>query len=631
MTKNIPFYISLIVLLMNTQLLKAQVKQTEFKTTPLGQANLKSLSAHHDTITVLKLAPKPYTENDIDVRKAHIEQLRNAYLNRNRRSPKLDTLSPTGTNLPFVEGGFIDSLFTSGVPNDNSIAVGNNGDIVSVLNSSIRIYKQDGSVSYNVGLASFGRFEKKNTYIGPKTILTGSYDPRATYDPVADKFVVVWLDGRVSSDTRIMVAISKTGKPEDYWTVYALPGNPLNDTSWTDYPIVGMSKEDIFITVNLLKDNEPWQTAFKQSVIWQINKKEIFSDTFLNSILWSGIKHNGKSIWSICPVDQYYKSPRKEMYFLSVRPSDYSNDTVFIHKIDNTQASGTAQYSYKVAKGNKNYGLAGSAYQPAPNFRLQTNDARVLTAIFHYDRIQYVQNSINQQNFSPSLMYGYIGNMNNPVIENTLITNDTLDMGYPSIVYMGNGTNDLSAMLSFSHSSNTVFPGVSLVKIDNEGKISPIIRVKSGDAVINSFVPDSMERWGDYSGIQRKYNENGIFYLSNSFGGKNRPAAGTYIGRMRYNKETLKVLAEPATVYPNPSSEGNYHFKMKVEMPSDYVLTCYDLGNGNKVFTYNIHIEDVGDVVINQNLGFLSSGTYLLKFIRLSDNKVIVDEKVSKM
>jgi len=631
MIKNIPYFLTLIAFVLCSTFVKAQVNQTNFSSTPLGEVNLKALSTHHDTITILKLAPKPFMANDIDTKKAHIEELRKAYLNRNRRSPKLDTLAATGDHLPFVEGGFSDSLFSSGVPNDNSIAVGKNGDIVSVLNSSIRVYKQDGTATYNVGLTYFGRFEKKNTWVGTKPVLTGSYDPRVTYDPEADKFVAFWLDGRVSTDTRIMIAVSKTGSPEEGWTVYALTGNPLNDTSWTDYPIVGMSKDDIFITVNLLKDNEPWQTAFKQSIIWQIDKKALFTDTFLNSTLWSGIKHKEKLIWSICPADQYYKSPRKEMYFLSVRPSDYTNDTVFIHKIDNTQASGEAQYSYKIAKGNRAYGLAGSAYQPAANFRLQTNDARVLTAIFHYDHIQYVQNCINPQNFAPSLMYGYIANADNPSIQNTLIANDTLDMGYPSIVYMGNGTHDLTAMLSFSHSSSTVFPGVSLVKIDNEGKVSPIIRVKSGDAVINSFVPDSTERWGDYSGIQRKYNENGVFYLSNSFGGKSRPAAGTYIGRMRYNKEAMQVLQEPAIVYPNPSSEGIYHFKMKVEMASDYRLECYDLGTGQKVFNYNVRIEDQGEVVVNQNLSFLSSGLYQLKFVRLGDNKVMLNEKIRKM
>lgn len=626
MVKNLLLSISFFSICM----LQAQVKKTEFKLTPVGTSNVAQLNNKFDTISIHRLAPAPFSSNDFSEKKALLNAQRDAYWQRASRRVDMDTTQAIGPNMPFVQGGFTDSLSGSGIPNDNHMCIGNNGDIISVLNSNLRVYKGGSNLEYNVGLAYFGRIEPKNNWPNGKQSLTGSYDPKAMYDPIADRYTIVWLDGRVSWDTRIMVAISETNDAAGRYSIYHLDGNPLKDSSWTDYPILSQSENDIFVTVNLLKDNQPWQTAFKQSVIWQVDKKKLYNDKNLTTTLWSGIQYKGKSIWSICPVDQYYKSPRKEMYFLSVRPSDFKNDTVFLHKIDNTQASGTAKFSYKILKGDKEYGLGGSAYQPTNNFRLQTNDSRVLTAIYYYGNIQYAQNSIHFQTTAPSIMHGFISDLEGPTaVSNTLINSDTMDFGYPSMVYMGKGTIDHTAMLSFSHSSKTVFPGVSLVKIEPDKKISPIIRIKSGNDLINSFAADTAERWGDYSGIQKKYNEEGIFFLANSVGVKNRSSAGTYIGRLVFNAATGTVEEDKAIVFPNPGN-GYYYFKFNNEVPQEYQLTVTSLSNGKAIIEQKLMVTDCGEIVIKNNLSALSHGNYHLRLTRVIDNKDILDEKVQK-
>ena len=142
---------------------------------------------------------------------------------------------------------------------------------------------------------------------------------------------------------------------------------------------------------------------------------------------------------------------------------------MFIHKISNSQASGAANYSFKIAKTSLKYGLQGSAYQPKAGFRLQTNDARILAATYQFGNIQYAHNSINHTTFAPSIMYGHIENLAAPIVKNNLISTDSLDFGYPAIAYMGNGSLDNTALLTFSHSSNTIYPGVSMVKVDYKG------------------------------------------------------------------------------------------------------------------------------------------------------------------
>ncbi len=624
MIKKITLLLFIITLFTNAF---TQVIKTPFNITPLGEVNLIDKANVIDTISVIKLAPSPALENDINAKKRLIEAKRLEYLTQINRRTVFESTLPIAPNMPYVERGFTDSLFTSGVPNDNHLAVNNAGDVISVLNSNIRIYKAETNLTYSVALTYFARIEPKNTWPQGRPRLTGSYDPKALYDPINDRFVVTWLDGRVSFDTRIMVATSKTSDPTGAWTIYQLPGNPLKDKSWTDYPIMSMSKDDIFITVNLLKDSASWQEAFKQSVIWQIDKQGIYTSDTLKTTLWSDISYNSKAIWSICPADQYYKSTSNEMFFLSVRPSDLSNDTLFLHKINNTQASDKAQFSFQILKTPQKYGLPGSAYQPQKDFRLQTNDARVLTASYQYGNIRYAQNCINHATFAPSVMLGYITDMQNPVLQNHLISSDSLDLGYPSLAYMGNGTRDNTAVVTFSHSSVIAFPGVSMVKIDEKGIVSPIIRVKTGAALINSFVPDSLERWGDYSGLQRKYNEEGVGFLANSVGVINKQTAGTYIAKIKMDKKTI-VFNE--NIFPNPSGDGIFYFSLKLSESTKFKLLIYSLDDGKKMIEKEQEITDLGDLVIRQDLSFLSNGSYSVKWIRLSDNKVFLDQKVQK-
>lgn len=617
--------------------LTAQVQTKQFSLKPVGNANIAELHNKIDTFSLKRLAPAPFSSDDYADKKRALNAARELYFKKIDRRVDKDTTAADGPNLPFVEGGFVDSLFTSSIPNDNHMCVGNNGDVISVLNSTIRVYKGGSDLSYNVGLSYFGRIEAKNDWPNGKKSLTGSYDPKAMYDPVSDRFIVAWLDGRVSFDTRIVVAVSHTNDAAGGYSIYHLEGNPLDDKSWTDYPILSQSEGDIFITVNLLRDSASWQTAFKQSVIWQMDKDQLYQDRKLETTLWHNIQHNNKSIWSICPVDQYHKSPSKEMYFLSVRPSDMRNDTLFLHKISNTQRSGLAAHTYEVLKTQLDYGLAGSAFQPQANFRLQTNDSRILTAIYYYGHIQYAQNSINFETTAPSIMHGSITKPIGPwKVSNTLITSDSMDFGYPSMAYMGNGNTDHRAVLSFSHSSKTVFPGVSMVKIEKNTNVSPIIRIKAGNDIINSFIADTMERWGDYTGIQRKYDTDNVLYLSNSLGFQGKPTAGTYIGRLRFVPEASTFKDETAQVFPNPSSSGVYYYKFSTlnDASNDYYsIRVHDLGTGKIVFEREQEVMVSGELVLKLDLSFLSSGTYNLQFIRKNDINGDIDlfnERIQK-
>ncbi|MES2617559.1 MAG: T9SS type A sorting domain-containing protein [Bacteroidota bacterium] len=458
---------------------------------------------------------------------------------------------------PMVTGGFIGAV-NEGTPNDNNMAVNNDSFAISVLNTYIRVFNTSGVVKKNWGLENFPR-DPKNTRPGTGVdILNRSYDPKIVFDPIANRFIIVYLEGSESPDTRIIVAFSKTNNPLDGWNVYNLNGNPFGGLYWTDYPMIAINGEDLFITVNILKDNTDWRTGFTQSVIWQVQKKGGYTADSLQFNLWSNLVYNNKPIWNICPVQDAYQPGSDGMYFLSARPGDVSNDSFFLHRITNSVKSGTAQYYFDVLKSNKSYGLPPAAPQKQAGFMLQTNDARVLGAFYNNDKIQFVQTSRNAINGKSSIYHGIIQDPHkaDPIVTANIISYDSLDIAYPTIVHAGNKVFGRQSLITFSHSGPNTFPGTSLVYFDNNGQYSDLIRVKEGQGYINSFIPDSTERWGDYTSIQRRDNNENEYWLVGSYG-KATNAVGTWIGVITMNDPSVKVKDITANqlqnnAYPNP-------------------------------------------------------------------------------
>ncbi len=438
---------------------------------------------------------------------------------------------------------------SSGIPNDNNMAISNAGIVVSVINSSVSIFSQDGSRLAYRTLA--------NIVDGQLSNLNRTYDPKIVYDPDNDRFILVFLQGSTSADSRIIIGFTETNDPLGVWHFYAVDGNPFLGQTWSDYPIIGITEQDLYVTVNILRDNESWQEGFTQSVIWQIDKESgyqgkdsIFQDLFYD------IKFENKSLWSICAVQGGMSPSGPGMYFLSVRPGDLQNDTVFLHEITNTQKSGTASHKLTVLKTQKPYGVPPSAFQPDASNVLQTNDTRVLSAIEENGIIQYVQTSVIPETGSSGIFHGFI-NLKTGKVENNYISSDTFDYAYPSIAFSGDADHPNSSVITFSHSSELHFPGTSVVfhnRINGQPSLySAVVKIKSGEVSINRLSNDSNERWGDYTAIQRKYNGNGEVWACGSYG-KIPNKNSVWIGQVKVNNE-LSVIGTVNSIQllPNPA------------------------------------------------------------------------------
>ncbi len=497
-------------------------------------------------ILVKSTMPQPIS--DVQQTKLALDKMRAEKLRNKSNAASPQKLHKAVPPSPQLLRGFFGNV-AQGTPNDNDIAISNSGKfIMSACNTNYNMYNDSGKFLAGRTLAGIA------AQLGP---LNSTFDPRVIYDPEKDRFIAVFLQGSTHEDTRIIVGFTQSEDPTKVWKFYELPGNLWGDSSWSDYPIIAITKEELFITVNRVKDKTPWQTGFIESLIWQVKLSDGYAGDSLTQKVYGDIKYNNKTIWSICPAKGGAGSYGPNQYFVSLRPSDLSNDTVFLHEITNTIASGSATLTLKILKADNKYGLQPNAIQPSGQY-LQTNDARALSAMFEDDKIQFVGNCMYTPEFSPGIYHGVIDYVSsNPVVKAKNLGYDSMDIGYPSIAFAGTKGDNNSAMITFSYVSPTRYAGTAAIFVDRNLDYSFPVLVKAGESNIN-VLADTIERWGDYTGIQRKYNETGMFCLNGSYainGGHN-----TWIAKIRNMDPRLGVKQEEGnitntTVYPNPVSE----------------------------------------------------------------------------
>lgn len=481
-----------------------------------------------------------------------------ALVNKNRQnySDKLNKVTGYKNNsaelAPAVDTSFDGQIIGSrGIPNDNHLAVSNAGKVVSVQNSSIRVLDENGNTLLYKTLYVFanGKLQGFTNYC---------YDPKVVYDPISDRFILFFLhESKVASNFGVL-AFSKTNDPTGEWNFYKIPGNAINNDKWSDYPIMAITKEDVFITLNLLTENTDWRVGFNQSLIWQISKKEGYNGDSLKQKVYYDIRYKNKAIWSICPVQGGFMPTHPQLHLLSVRPGDTENDTLFLHTISNTLQSGKAALSLKILTANKKYGVPPVAPQPKGSDSLQTNDTRVLGGMYHNGKIQYVQTTVIKPIFRSGVFHGMFDVDRSETVNANYITSDTVDYAYPSITYAGKGApSDQASVITFSHVSAKSYPGTSAIYHTQSGNLpslfSEVVAIKKGLKGIERLPYNQYphERWGDYTGIQYKYNEPGIVWLTGSYGNTNSQN-GTWVGKLKV-KDKIELEADLSLdVFPNP-------------------------------------------------------------------------------
>lgn len=543
-----------------------------------------------------------------------------------KKSRKSQTLLPDvnlGTN-------FFANPYSNSTPTDNDIAISDSGMIVSVINTNIYIYNTKTSTASPVkSLAAF------TTPVNSKH---QEFDPKVMYDPKADRFVLMCPVGFVDTTSKIIVGFSQTNDPNGNWNLYTLPGNPLNNNLWSDYPMISMTEKELYLSINLLYNDSSWQTGFVETVIWQMKKDSGYAGLPLGSYLHHNIKYNGKAIRNLCPAKGGSKLYGPNMFFVSNRNLASQNDTVFVVEVTDTIGAPTNTVLTKALITPQPYYFPPSGRQTIATQSLATNDARNLGAFYENNKIQYVHNTKNPLNNHVSIYYGTIDNPQSasPTINGYIIDNDTVDFAYPNISYAGLNASDNTAIISFDHSSNKLFPGISAIKVDANGNFSNVLRIKNGAAYVN-VLSDNLERWGDYSGSQRRYNKPGEVWISGYYGYTinsvtNKNKHGAWIAQLGIDPGIVTTIVNepmkndtPSLVFPNPAQDL-FNVDIHLTQPEYLSFELYD-ANGKLVEILLRDWVKTKDNTFNFSLRDVSKGVY---FIKITGNKTSITKKIIK-
>ncbi|MBN8703171.1 MAG: T9SS type A sorting domain-containing protein [Bacteroidetes bacterium] len=577
-------------------------------------------------------SPNSYRGNLIELKKKyHQEFLAKKQSNTNTFKTNHNGPHTSIAPEPLVLDTFEANLQNSGYPLDNDMAISNAGILVSVINSIIYIYdtNNNDTLLFSKTLHAF------SSVLG---INQSKYDPKVIYDPEADRFIMVYLNGYIGAQSKIILAFSQTNDPTGNWNFYFLPGNPFNNNLWSDYPIVAITKQDFFLTVNLIKTNAlnpNWKTDFVESLIWQVQKQEGYNGQPLIDSVYHNIKFDNRNIRNLFPVKGGAELLGPNLYLLSNRNFAQENDSLFLVEITDHLTSGNASVKIKLLKSPTKYFLVPDARQKNGLF-LQTNDSRVLGGFLHNDKIQFVQHTKDTTTGFAAIYHGIVTNLQseNPVISHVKIIGDSvLDFGYPNLSYCGSYINysgatkpENESLITFSHSSPTDFAGVSAIYYSNENGYSNVIKLKEGSNVIDQ-ASGAYERWGDYSGSQKKYNEPSVVWISSSFGKSNKKY-GTFVAKLGspQSERVTPKTENTVLVYPNPT-ENLLSVNFFLEEQTNLKFNIYDM-QGKLVITLLEEFSKKGQNIFSFSTIPLNRGLYNL--VIESETKTILKEKIVK-
>ncbi len=565
---KIEVYIFLFLLSVTFASAQTHTNRIYFNHTKKATVNFGFITQDFSPSLLVNEMPKPGSEKMVYYNYPETKE-------KNKISQKTQsTLS--GLNLG---ANFFANPYTSSTPTDNDIAISDSGFIVSVINTSILIY--------NTKISTASPVKSLAAFTTPINNKHQEFDPKVMYDPKADRFVLMCPVGFVDSTSKIIVGFSQTNDPNGNWNLYTLPGNPLNNNLWSDYPMIAMTEKELFLSINLLYNDSSWQTGFVETVIWQMKKDSGYAGLPLGSYLHNNINFNGKAIRNLCPAKGGSKLYSPNMYFVSNRNLASQNDTVFLVEITDTIGSPTNTVTVKTLVTNQPYYFPPSGRQAAATQSLATNDCRNLGAFYENNKIQYVHNTNNPINNHVTVYYGVIDNPQSatPNATGYVINNDTVDFAYPNISYAGLNNLDNTSIISFDHSSNKIFAGISAIKADAAGNFSNALRIKSGTNFVN-LLTGNLERWGDYSGSQRRYNKPGEVWVSGYYAYNvstfNKNKHGAWVAQLAIDAEIItdiKNLAKnndtPTLIFPNPSQDI-FNIEVNLTQPEYLSFELYD-------------------------------------------------------
>ncbi len=226
----------------------AQHTSAKQYTAPLaGQVVLSELSDKYSAHVYSMEMPEPDGKAEQQRMREIKQQIqKNAPRHRSVAQKTASTVMQPVVSINFVADS------SSEIPPDNYTAVSKNNKGMTVMNDLVSVHDATTGnyltrtslyqLSIAVGLNN--TFTTDNNY---------RYDPKVVYDPVADRFICVMLNGTDQYNFHAVIGFSKSNDPDSGWYFYKIYGDYRGDTTWFDYPSIAITQNELFVTGNKVK------------------------------------------------------------------------------------------------------------------------------------------------------------------------------------------------------------------------------------------------------------------------------------------------------------------------------------------------------------------------------------------
>lgn len=501
-------------------------------------------------------------------------------------------------------------------PNDNDIAVSNNGTVISVCNSHIDMYQSNGTQLYSQSFTSF---------FGNNPDLAGLiFDPKIVYDDELDRFFLVALVGNTAATSTVIVAASTGADPsQSGWNYFYFKYNTIDNTgSWFDYPTIGINSSKLFISGNTYLDNG----NNAGNVMLAYSKADLISTNGTgNFSYWLDLTDNSSNLGFTIHPASYGAAGNygPNALFVSTFAGSGSIFQAWVYDNANNSFTGYALTSPQ-------YQLGSNAGQLNQGNNLDVGDCRVKGAVYVFDSTTQV----GVLHFVFISVYNGSGTRNGVIkADITLDANNTTvngsafgisdgDLAHPAIAFLGNNSSNRDVVVAANFSTSTGFPGSTVFSVDANYQQSQYITLQSGLGAINDQSQgDTKIRWGDYMGVARKKNtgdgSDPVAWVASSYGLQNG-AGGTWISEVTASSISLSVEDEDVKtidqveLYPNPSANETT-LSFSLSEASVTTVKIYDItGAGIDQLLYKDRLPN-GDHKIRLSTADLPNAIYLLE------------------
>ncbi len=611
----------------------AQAVSSRLTANPLGPFTLQA-GKPSPAKSPVKRVDQPVTANDLEL-VMRTMQMRDSMRLIDQSLPSAKASATSVGIDPPIGINFRGNQTIAGTPPDNSIAISNGGIIVSADNNSLDIYSDLGGIIVSADNNSLDIYSdlgdslrrvRNDTLLKDLSFSFLRFDPKVEYDFLTDRFYLTYATGNISSLSNVALLVSKTNDPRDGWWEYPIPAiDPMLEGAWIDRPVIGHNNRDLFVTMTTVDDSTGLPIG---NMMFQIEIASVLNGGPMSYLRWHDILNGSGGIhYHLEPASLGQVGTYGPDFYLVSTESD-SGDFVHLYHLDSLgiNAYAIATSHYKTALSEEQLGIIDF---------LSVKDCKVMSAFYLNHKVHFVFHFDIGSSFA-GISYNRINVDSLTNTRDTRGLSGTFGYAYPSVASYGVDSTDESVMVAFLRSGSTIYPQACVLNYDNGWTPTTKI-VKNGQGYVNAQ-PSILERWGDYSGICKRYNsinpgvwmaaQYGAGHAVNQYGVQD--AWNTWIaeigdGRSIAVPESESPRPRNLVLWPNPAStllnvriDGAIHSRVELEILDilgSKVGSVECLGNPIGPTLVTISIKDLGLSKGVYFVGSTSNGMGYEKFV----------------